>query len=149
MNKENLEQGLTKLLKTFFTKKYDRDFSDLTVVLDEHEEDADDVDDEGNWVSAESYYFTVYSNNFNGSQPLIELYNFENKLPVWEVAGRISNGVHRLAPVVVTIPEGFDINQIVNICSLKLPNFNKIQFLSQVKNLEEHLGTGVAKDYAE
>jgi hypothetical protein len=35
MNKENLEQGLTKLLKTFFTKKYDRDFSDLTVVLDE------------------------------------------------------------------------------------------------------------------
>ena len=26
MNKENLEQGLTKLLKTFFTKKYDRDF---------------------------------------------------------------------------------------------------------------------------
>jgi len=38
MNKENLEQGLTKLLKTFFTKKYDRDFSDLTVVLDEYED---------------------------------------------------------------------------------------------------------------
>ena len=34
MNKENLEQGLTKLLKTFYTKKYERDFSDLTVVLD-------------------------------------------------------------------------------------------------------------------
>jgi len=49
MNKKNLEQGLTKLLKTFFTKKYDRDFSDLTVVLDEYEEDADDVDDGGNW----------------------------------------------------------------------------------------------------
>jgi hypothetical protein len=50
MNKENLEQGLTKLLKTFFTKKYGRDFSDLTVVLDEYEEDADDTDDDGNWV---------------------------------------------------------------------------------------------------
>jgi hypothetical protein len=80
MNKENLEQGLTKLLKTFFTKKYDRDFSDLTVVLDEHEEDADDTDDEGNWVSAESYYFTVYSDNFDGSQPLIELYQLSREL---------------------------------------------------------------------
>lgn len=80
MNKENLEQGLTKLLKTFFTKKYDRDFSDLTVVLDEYEDDADDTDDEGNWVSAESYYFTVYSDNFDGSQPLIELYRLSREL---------------------------------------------------------------------
>ena len=80
MNKENLEQGLTKLLKTFFTKKYGRDFSDLTVVLDEYEEDADDTDDDGNWVSAESYYFTVYSDNFDGSQPLIELYQLSREL---------------------------------------------------------------------
>jgi len=80
MNKENLEQGLTKLLKTFFTKKYYRDFSDLTVVLDEYEDDADDTDDEGNWVSAESYYFTVYSDNFDGSQPLIELYQLSREL---------------------------------------------------------------------
>ena len=80
MNKENLEQGLTKLLKTFFTKKYARDFSDLTVVLDEYEDDADDTDDEGNWVSAESYYFTVYSDNFDGSQPLIELYQLSREL---------------------------------------------------------------------
>ena len=80
MNKENLEQGLTKLLKTFFTKKYDRDFSDLTVVSDEYEDDADDTDDEGNWVSAESYYFTVYSDNFDGSQPLIELYQLSREL---------------------------------------------------------------------
>ena len=80
MNKENLEQGLTKLLKTFFTKKYGRNFSDLTVVLDEYEEDADDTDDDGNWVSAESYYFTVYSDNFDGSQPLIELYQLSREL---------------------------------------------------------------------
>ena len=79
MNKENLEQGLTKLLKTFYTKKYDRDFSDLTVVLDEYEEDADDTDDEGNWVSAESYYFTVYSDNFNGLSPQ-ELYYLAREL---------------------------------------------------------------------
>jgi hypothetical protein len=79
MNKENLEQGLTKLLKTFYTKKYNRDFSDLTVVLDEYEEDADDMDDEGNWVSAESYYFKVYSNNFNGLYPQ-ELYDLARDL---------------------------------------------------------------------
>jgi hypothetical protein len=79
MNKKNLEQGLTKLLKTFFTKKYDRDFSDLTVVLDEYEEDADDVDDEGNWSSAESYYFTVYSNNFDGLS-IRELYLLTREL---------------------------------------------------------------------
>ena len=80
MNKENLEHGLTKILKTFFTKNFNKDFSDLTVVLDEYEEDADDVDDEGNWASAESYYFTVYSNNFNGSHPVIELYNLAREL---------------------------------------------------------------------
>lgn len=79
MNKENLEQGLTKLLKTFFEKKYDRDFSDLTVVLDEYEEDSDDTDEEGNWVSAESFYFKVYSNNFNGLYPQ-ELYNLAREL---------------------------------------------------------------------
>jgi hypothetical protein len=79
MNKENLEQGLTKLLKTFFTKKYYRDFSDLTVVLDEYEEDADDVDDEGNWSSAESYYFTVYSNDFDGL-PIQKLYELAREL---------------------------------------------------------------------
>lgn len=79
MNKENLEQGLTKLLKTFYSKKYGRDFSDLTVVLDEYEPDSDDMDDEGNWVSAESYYFKVYSNNFDGLHP-IELYRLAREL---------------------------------------------------------------------
>jgi 3-dehydroquinate dehydratase-2 len=75
-----LKYSIPKLLKTFFTKKYGRDFSDLTVVLDEYEEDADDTDDDGNWVSAESYYFTVYSDNFDGSQPLIELYQLSREL---------------------------------------------------------------------
>ena len=79
MNKENLEQVLTKLLKTFFTKKYDRDFSDLTVVLDEYEEDSDELDDEGNWISSESFYFKVYSNNFNGLSPQ-ELYYLAREL---------------------------------------------------------------------
>lgn len=66
MNKKNLETALTKLLQTFFTKKFDRDFSDLYVKLDEYDEEMDDIDDDGNWVSGESYYFTVYSNHFDG-----------------------------------------------------------------------------------
>lgn len=79
MNKENLENGLTKLIRTFFTKRFERDFSDLTVVLDEYEEDADDIDEEGNWVSAESYYFTIYSNNFNGLS-ISEMYDLAREL---------------------------------------------------------------------
>ena len=79
MNKENLETGLTKLIRTFFTKRFERDFSDLKVVLDEYEEDADDIDEEGNWVSAESYYFTIYSNNFNGLS-ISEMYSLAREL---------------------------------------------------------------------
>ena len=79
MNKKNLETGLTKLIKTFFTKRFERDFSDLTVVLDDYEEDADDIDEEGNWVSAESYYFTIYSNNFNGLS-ISEMYDLAREL---------------------------------------------------------------------
>ena len=79
MNKENLETGLTKLIRTFFTKRFERDFSDLKVVLDEYEEDADDIDEEGNWVSAESYYFTIYSNNFNGLS-ISEMYDLAREL---------------------------------------------------------------------
>lgn len=79
MDKENLEQGLTKLLRIFFSKKFGRDFSDLTVVLEDYEEDADDIDDEGNWVSAESYYFTVYSNNFDGLS-ISDIYSLAREL---------------------------------------------------------------------
>ncbi|MFA5791518.1 MAG: endolytic transglycosylase MltG [Candidatus Paceibacterota bacterium] len=66
-------------------------------------------------------------------------YLFENKLPVWEVARRISGGEHRTAPVVITIKEGFDINQIGDLSVLKLINFNKTQFLSQAKDKEGYL----------
>ena len=43
------------------------------------DDDADDVDDEGNWSSAESYYFTVYSNDFDGL-PIQKLYNLAREL---------------------------------------------------------------------
>lgn len=66
-------------------------------------------------------------------------YRFENKLPVFEVARKISRGEHDMAPVSVTIPEGFDVAQIADVFSKKLTNFNKNNFLLKTKNLEGYL----------
>ncbi len=66
-------------------------------------------------------------------------YYFENSLPVYVVARRISKGEHKMAPVSITIPEGFDVNQIADVSALRLTNFNKVNFLLQTKNLEGYL----------
>ncbi|MSU44788.1 endolytic transglycosylase MltG [Candidatus Nomurabacteria bacterium] len=66
-------------------------------------------------------------------------YYFENKLSVWRVAERISNGEHHMAPIIVTIPEGFDVAQIADTFSSKLENFNKNKFLLEAKGLEGKL----------
>jgi len=66
-------------------------------------------------------------------------YYFENKLPVYEIARRVSRGEHHMAPVVATIPEGFNRNQIAEVFASKLMNFNKDRFLSATKGLEGYL----------
>lgn len=66
-------------------------------------------------------------------------YLFENKLPVWEIGRRIAKGERRMAPIVVTIPEGFDIGKIGDVFELKLVNFNKSKFLLEAKGLEGYL----------
>lgn len=66
-------------------------------------------------------------------------YLFENKLPVWKIAKRIARGEHRMAPVVITIPEGFDIGKIGDAFESKLLNFNKSKFLLEAKNKEGYL----------
>lgn len=66
-------------------------------------------------------------------------YLFENKLPVFEVARRIGTGARRLPPVSVTIPEGFDVNQIADIFSSKLINFDRAEFLLKAELLEGYL----------
>ncbi len=66
-------------------------------------------------------------------------YTFEKELKVWHVASRISGGGRFAAPVIVTIPEGFDINQIADAVSLKLKNFNKALFLTTAKSKEGYL----------
>lgn len=66
-------------------------------------------------------------------------YYLENKLTVYEVAERIGKGEHHLAPVAVTIPEGFDINQISETFASQLHYFDKNKFLLKVKGLEGYL----------
>jgi UPF0755 protein len=66
-------------------------------------------------------------------------YLFESKLPVFEVARRISKKDRHLAPIKVTIPEGFDVKQIAETFSSKLKNFNKEEFLYEAINKEGYL----------
>ena len=66
-------------------------------------------------------------------------YFFEKKLSAYEIAKRISKGEHHMAPVVVTIPEGFDITQIADAFVSKLGNFDKDRFLSQAQDKEGYL----------
>lgn len=66
-------------------------------------------------------------------------YLFEKKLPVYEVARRIAQKDRRLAPIKVTIPEGYDNTQTSDVFSLKLKNFNKEKFLVEAKSQEGYL----------
>ena len=58
-------------------------------------------------------------------------YLFESKLPVLEVARRLSRGDRHLAPVKVTIPEGFNVSDISKAFVSRLSNFNESKFLSE------------------
>ena len=66
-------------------------------------------------------------------------YLFEAKASVSEVARRISKGERHLAPVKVTIPEGFNSTQIAAAFALRLANFNKTKFLLLAEDLEGYL----------
>jgi cell division protein YceG involved in septum cleavage len=66
-------------------------------------------------------------------------YYFEANLPVYELARRISLGEHNLAPISVTIPEGFDNKQIADTFSSKLHAFNKQNFLKMAESLQGEL----------
>ncbi|MFA6353900.1 MAG: endolytic transglycosylase MltG [Candidatus Paceibacterota bacterium] len=77
---------------------------------------------------------------YGGERHLIPAdYLFEDKESVWEVARRIFRGDRHLAPVKVTIPEGFNISDIANTFILKLAKFNKEKFLLLAKAKEGYL----------
>ncbi|MDR3519303.1 MAG: endolytic transglycosylase MltG [Candidatus Pacebacteria bacterium] len=66
-------------------------------------------------------------------------YSFPSSLSVWQVAMSIMKGEHKSPAVLVTIPEGFNLNQIADVCKLKLINFNETQFLTETENMEGYL----------
>jgi UPF0755 protein len=60
-------------------------------------------------------------------------YLFDVHESVWSVARRISKGDRHLAPVKITIPEGFDNGNIADLFASKLSTFNKDKFLELAK----------------
>ena len=76
-----------------------------------------------------------------GSEKYIESgdYLFESKLSVLEVARRLSNRERHLAPVKVTIPEGFNVFDISKAFASKLTNFNTNKFLLEATKKEGYL----------
>ncbi len=66
-------------------------------------------------------------------------YLFEQGVPVFEVARRIAVKDRHLAPIKITIPEGFDNIQIADAFVQKLPTFNKENFLNLAQGKEGYL----------
>lgn len=66
-------------------------------------------------------------------------YFLEKKIPVYEVASRIGKGKKNLAPVKVTIPEGFNNQEIKDTFVSKLPKFDGEKFLEISKDKEGYL----------
>ena len=58
-------------------------------------------------------------------------YLFERKISVFEAVRRILRGERNLAPVKVTIPEGFNVSDISKAFALRLSNFNEGKFLAE------------------
>ena len=84
--------------------------------------------------------FEVFMIIYGGEKHIIPAdYYFESKLPVYEVARRISKGEHHMAPVTVTIPEGFDIAHISVTFASKLINFDQSKFMDIAKDKEGYL----------
>ncbi len=78
--------------------------------------------------------FEIFAIIFGGEKHIISGdYLFEDKLSVIEIAKRLAKGERHLAPVKVTIPEGFNLSDISKTFISKLPNFNQDNFLAKAK----------------
>ncbi len=84
--------------------------------------------------------FEAFAIMYGGEKRLIPAdYFFEESLPVFEVARRVAKGERNLAPLKVTIPEGFTLEEMANAFSFKLTAFDKANFLAQAKFKEGYL----------
>lgn len=66
-------------------------------------------------------------------------YFLPNRMSVFEVAKKISTRDRGLAPLKITIPEGYDLNDMADIFSNRLHNFNKESFLQLTSGKEGYL----------
>lgn len=55
-------------------------------------------------------------------------YFFENNFSVWKVAWMVARGYHNVNPIRITLREGITNDEMGNILSNNLPNFNKKKF---------------------
>ena len=84
--------------------------------------------------------FEAFAIIYGGEKHIISAdYLFEDKISGIAIARRISKGERHLAPVKITIPEGFNISDIADISSQKLPYFSKERFLISAKEYEGYL----------
>lgn len=66
-------------------------------------------------------------------------YYLESKLPVFEVARRMSRGEQHITELKITIPEGFSNAEIAGILATKLVYFDKDKFLAEAGKEEGYL----------
>ncbi|MBY0376698.1 endolytic transglycosylase MltG [Patescibacteria group bacterium] len=78
--------------------------------------------------------FETFLIAYGGERHLVSTdYLMDARLPVYEIARRMSKGESHLAPLRVVIPEGFDNEQIAETFSAQLSLFDKNKFLSTAK----------------
>lgn len=85
-------------------------------------------------------FFESFIIFFAGEEHVISSdYYFEKKLPVYEIARRIAKGKSQLAPIKVTIPEGFNNSEVGSTFAEKLSNFSLQKFALLAKEKEGYL----------
>jgi UPF0755 protein len=66
-------------------------------------------------------------------------YSFERPMSVFEIAYRITRGIHGIDTVRIKIPEGATLEEIADIYEQNLTNFNKEEFFVLTRDMEGYL----------
>src|SRR3989338_6822774 len=86
------------------------------------------------------FLFEVFVIIYGGDKHVISAdYLFENRISSPKLARRISRGERHLAPVKVTIPEGFSLFEMADTFVPRLAHFNKDKFLYAARDKEGYL----------
>lgn len=86
------------------------------------------------------FFFEAFVIMYGGDRKVMTAdYLFTDKIPVYEVARRISKGDRRIAKVSVTIPEGLNNTEIANIFAKKLDTFDVDNFTASAIDKQGYL----------